>query len=668
MSKLFLASLAAAAAMFVASPQPAAAQVTPSTEWADKTVPLEVFGQFPTVQSPRMSPDGTMVAARIRAGGVQLLAILPLNQPGAKPVIVARENDFATDNVGDRAISSWTWIDDKNLLITIRSRDNQFGQWFDVTRIAAYNTDTRKTTPLAWDNAAGDAGDVLWMSEPGKGKPHLLLQRQSNAYGTEKLQNPEVVDVDVETGKFAIVQRPNPIVNSWTADEGGVIRMGASRDRDTGKLRVIYRPDANTPFKTILNAATDMHTDLELPDLILTGPNPKAYVTSNRDGFRALYEYDLTTMSVGKKIFGVPGYDISSVTPTRDGTGLSAVRWTDQRSRVRYYEPRLKEIFSVLEEMFGKGNVTLESSDLNRTKIVFETAGLGQAPTHYVFDTETGNIGLLAYTNDTLKDAHLNPVEVVRYTASDGMSIEAIVTRPRHRLGQKNLPLIIMPHGGPWARDDADWDAYQWAQAFAEYGYVVVQPNYRGSTGYGKAFGKAVDGNWGYRMQDDLNDVIPWFAKDGTIDPKRVCMVGWSYGGYAASRAAQRDGAKYRCTISGAGVHDLPAMVVYDKDYLGQYGAKTGLGAAGDLRLISPSLHAADFSTPILIVHGARDQRVPVSQSRDLVSHLRAAGKREGIDFVYIEQPLNTHNLLREEDRIQFLRESKKFLDAHNPA
>ncbi|MBL7372939.1 prolyl oligopeptidase family serine peptidase, partial [Escherichia coli] len=92
-------------------------------------------------------------------------------------------------------------------------------------------------------------------------------------------------------------------------------------------------------------------------------------------------------------------------------------------------------------------------------------------------------------------------------------------------------------------------------QALAEYGYVVVQPNYRGSTGYGKEFGKAVDGNWGLRMQDDLNDVIPWLAKDGTMDPKRVCMVGWSYGGYAASRAAQRDGDKYRCTVSGAGVH-----------------------------------------------------------------------------------------------------------------
>jgi dipeptidyl aminopeptidase/acylaminoacyl peptidase len=146
-------------------------------------------------------------------------------------------------------------------------------------------------------------------------------------------------------------------------------------------------------------------------------------------------------------------------------------------------------------------------------------------------------------------------------------------------------------------------------------------------------------------------------------------MFGWSYGGYAASRAAQRDGSKYRCTISGAGVHDLPAMVAYDKDYLGAYGAKVGLGAAGaNLSRISPSLHAADYSTPILIIHGKKDVRVPVDQSRDLVSRLKRAGKVEGRDFVYIEQPLNTHNLLRQEDRMQVLTEVKKFLDRYNPA
>lgn len=665
MSRLFASLLAATAAVTLALPAPSRAQA--SKDWEGKTVPLEIFGQFPSIEGPDLSPNGDMIAAKMRAGGVQALAIVPIGQPGAKPIIVARDSDFSKEDIGDRDLYNWDWIDNQNLLIWLRSRDYQFGQWIDVTRILAYNTVTRKMKPLGWDGAAAWAGDVLWKSPPGTPHPHLLLQRVSNKYGTEMWFNPEVIDIDVESGETSSVVRPNPIVRDWVADAAGVVRMGSARDRDSGKMRVLYRTGPKDSFRTIMHETPDQHADSELPDYILAGSS-KAYALSNRDGYRALYEYDLDKMALGKKAFGVPGYDVSRAALSPDGTALQSISYTDQRSRRVFYDPRLKEIASLLEEQFGAGNVAIASADQKREKILFSVSAPGQVPAYYLFNTETGHVSLISWSNETLKNAQLNPVKTFRYTASDGKSIEAIMTTPRHRAGQKNLPLIIMPHGGPWTRDDADWDNYQWAQALAEYGYVVVQPNYRGSTGYGKEFGKAVDGNWGLRMQDDLNDVIPWLAKDGTIDPKRVCMVGWSYGGYAASRAAQRDGDKYRCAVSGAGVHDLPAMVNYDKDYLGTYGAKTGLGAAGDLKAISPGLHAEDFSIPILIVHGAKDQRVPVAQSRSLVNRLKGAGKKAGVDYVYLEQPLNTHNLLREQDRTQFLQEMKKFLDKHNPA
>lgn len=649
----------------IAMSAPASAQ--PGTEWAKKTVPIEVFGQFPSIDRPALSPNGDLIAAKARADGRQALAILPIGQPDAKPFIVAGDSDFSKGNFGDREIYRWQWIDNQNLLIWIRGLDFEFGQWIDVTRIAAYNIKSRKATPLGWDGAAGWAGDVLWMSPPGTPKPHLLLQRFTNRNSSEMWAHPEVIDIDVETGTVRNVQRSNPVVSSWTADRSGVVRMGSARDRENGKVRVLYRTGESETFRTILHETPDQYDDTELPDYILSGSN-KAYALSNRDGFRALYEYDLDKMALGKKVFGVAGYDISDATITPDGTALQSVTYSDQRTRRVFYEPRLKEVAKLLDQEFGAGNVNLLSADQKREKILFSFSALGQVPAYYLLNTVTGDVSLISWSNETLKNAKLNPVQAIRYTASDGKSIEAILTLPRHRTGEKNLPLIVMPHGGPWARDDADWDSYQWAQTLAEYGYVVVQPNYRGSTGYGKEFGKAVDGNWGLRMQDDLNDVIPWLAKDGTIDPKRVCMVGWSYGGYAASRAAQRDGDKYRCAVSGAGVHDLPAMVNYDKNYLGGYGAKMGLGAAGDLKAISPAYHPEMFSTPILIVHGAKDQRVPVAQSRGLVSKLKGAGKKEGVDFLYLEQPLNTHNLLREQDRTQFLQEVKKFLDKHNPA
>jgi dipeptidyl aminopeptidase/acylaminoacyl peptidase len=169
-------------------------------------------------------------------------------------------------------------------------------------------------------------------------------------------------------------------------------------------------------------------------------------------------------------------------------------------------------------------------------------------------------------------------------------------------------------------------------------------------------------------MQDDLNDAVSYLAAQGIADPKRVCIFGWSYGGYAASRAAQRDGDKYRCAISGAGVHDLPDMVAYDRNYLGRYGSSYIGSAASKLADVSPARFAKQYSIPIMIVHGAKDERVPVAQSRRLVERLKAAGNVERRDFVYIEQPRNTHHLPLEADRIQLLEEMKKFLDKHNPA
>ncbi|HEY0412088.1 MAG TPA: S9 family peptidase [Allosphingosinicella sp.] len=646
----------------------AAAEVPSTKEWAGKVVPIEAFGHFPTLSAPRISPDGTIIAAKARSGDTQVLALVPAGEAGAKPLIIARDGDFSRNKEGEERIFDYRWIDDDNLLIVVGSRQVLEGSWYDETRAVAYNRVTRKITRLGWDHARFGAGDVLWMSPPGTRAPHLLIQRGSDEYNLELYDKPEVIDVDVATGNYKVVVHANPLVQDWRADENGVVRVGTGSDRDTGKVRVLYRPDGNSNFTTIVRERADMHNDLVAPSIFLKGSD-KAYALSNRDGYRALYEYDLATMNLGKKVFAVDGYDVGGASTTPDGSALQSLHWTDQRSRTKFLDPRLNDIQSVLEESFGKGNVTIDSADLKRQKIVFTYAELGQAPTVFLFDTVTGKMTRLAYFNDALKDAHLNPVSVVRYPTSDGKQVEAVLTMPRHRVGQKNLPLIVMPHGGPWARDDADWDPYLWAQALAEQGYVVIQPNYRGSTGYGRDWGKASDGNWGERMQDDLNDAIPWLAAQGIADPKRACMFGWSYGGYAASRAAQRDGARFRCAISGAGVHDLPAMVAYDKDYLGPYGAKIAMGAAGsNLRAISPAAHPEQYSAPILIIHGARDQRVPVGQSRNLVSRLKGAGKVEGRDFVYVEQPLNTHNLLREEDRIQVLTEVKKFLDRFNPA
>lgn len=202
-------------------------------------------------------------------------------------------------------------------------------------------------------------------------------------------------------------------------------------------------------------------------------------------------------------------------------------------------------------------------------------------------------------------------------------------------------------------------------QFLAWRGYAVIQPNYRGSTGFGTALVEKGYGEWGLKMQDDLNDAVTHLADAGIADPKRVCIAGASYGGYAAMRGAQRDGKLFRCAISYAGVSDLGALARYDSQSLlgAEYRADLK-EKAPDFDAVSPLRHPEEFSTPILIMHGKLDLRVPVKQSRDMAEKLKDAGK----NYRYVEQPLGDHHFSREADRLQFLKEMDAFLQQYNPS
>ena len=655
MRKLMLSAMAAGLLLSATALAQPARVPGPATPF-----PVSVFAQFPLMSGAEISADGRLIAAKFRSGGEKVLGIIDLAQPNAKPVMIAKDGDFM--GYGDRRVLDWSWFDAENLLIRLAEYTDLEGQKFDVGRMINYNVRTRKRTLLGWENSFLSADDILWESR--EGRPRILLQRWRSGAGTEQIFQPEVIEVDLETGEQKVVQRRSPSIDGWVADGKGVVRMGFGGDPDKGKRIVMYRADASRPFDTIINEKIEKYgTGSAVPEIFLAD-GKTAITTSRRDGFTEVYEMDLKTMALGKKLFSVKGYDVDGVWSTFDENQLEGIAWTDQRPQRKYFDPRLAEIKSMLDDTFGKGNARIASTDRKRENIVVYVGAPDQRGSYYLYQTVSGKLALIAHANPTLKDMTLNPVSTIRYKARDGKDIEAVLTLPRLKPA-KALPLIVMPHGGPWSRDEEGWD--RWAQPLAELGYAVVQPNYRGSSGYGKAWESAADGAWGTTMQDDLLDAITALSAKGIADAKRVCIMGWSYGGYASSRAAQRDGKYYRCAISGAGVHDLPDMVSYDKRYLGEFGAKY-IGAAGRLPEISPSRHARDFSIPILIVHGKVDQRVPVAQSRNLAKALKSAGKVEGRDFVYLEQPKNTHNFPFEADEVQFLEAVRDFLAKHNPA
>ncbi|MGF1550015.1 MAG: alpha/beta hydrolase family protein [Sphingomonadaceae bacterium] len=663
-----LLAATAVAALFSATPllPTATAQEATSLEPSlkiEKQIPPAVFGRLPFMQNPLLSPDGRKIAVKLSRDGADYLAVVDITDPDAKPDFFIAAEEYR--EVGDRTVGSWRWVGNDTVVVTLYSRENIFGDRADLSRLIAYDIKEKKLRPLAWEDAAARAADILHIDHENE---TILLERDSTRYGSENYFNPEVIRVDVTTGKYETVMRPNPIVDDWAADGQGVVRAGYGYDPDSGKTRVLYRSGAGENLSTVYNEADPTFSGEVLAPEIFLPEEDMAIVTSNEDGYRKVYKVDMKELELGEPLFGVDGYDIYDVMTDRGRDQLVGVTVVEEGYRRYYFDEKLKVIQEqILDETFGKGMAFITSSNLDNTKFVIGIGDSNQAGSFYLYDTTTGAFNLLGHSRPDLEDAPLNPVSTIRYPASDGETVPAVLTMPRHRLGQKNLPLVILTHGGPFGPRDAEsFDS--WAQMLAELGYVVVQPNYRGSGGYGKEWlMKGRRDGFGFRMQDDLNDAITYLARQDIVDPDRVCMMGWSYGGYAAARAAQRDPDKYRCAIAGAGVYDLKMMRRYDRTYLGKFGQDYLSKGEADLDLVSPAQNAEGDWAPIMIVHGVRDQRVPVEQARKLVDALKDSGKVEGRDFAYVEQPKNTHHLPYENVHIEWLEAAARWLQKHNP-
>ncbi|WP_165271684.1 alpha/beta hydrolase family protein [Pelagerythrobacter rhizovicinus] len=646
-------------------PAPAVAQTTPGEVISTK-VPLEQLAALPAMSNLRLSPDGTKIAAQLGSGNDFVYAIIDL-QDGGKATPIASAGTFK--ETGQRSVFGYEWFDDRYLLMTLASRENVYGTRADIYRLVAFDTTSGKLHDVGWDDAMADASNVLYRDKENK---RILLARQANRRGdTERMFLYQVDWVDVATGKvLSTEQRKNPIVNGWVADSDGVVRMGVAYDRNSGEQRYLYRSRENENFRTVARVTDEHFTGSGIQPLVFLDEPDMAIVRSNHEGYDAIYKANLSNMEIVEKLFSIDGYDVSGVIPNAEDNGILGYTYATDRQYREYTDPRFAQIQEFLREEFGKGNAQIVSTNDAETRMIVALSRPAQLPSYYLYDVESGSFNLISYTHSELKDGVLNPVEMVRYTASDGLEMEAVVTKPRLRSQQKDLPVVVLTHGGPYGvRDYASYD--QWAQAIAEQGYVVVQPNYRGSGGYGAEFVKAgrSDG-FGTRMQDDLNDVVDYLDAQGLVDKDRACMMGWSYGGYASARAAQRDPQRWDCTIAGAGVYDLPRMKQYDLTYLGEFGANYLAEGASALADVSPARNAGGTWSPILIVHGVRDPRVPIEQARILRGALQGAGKQEGVDFAYLEQPKNGHYgaFFTKEERLEWLGGASAWLAKHNPS
>ncbi len=613
----------------------------------------EVFAASPTLDQPDLSPDGKFVAAKKSVNGDTRLVIWPLDDPAAKPVV-------QTFGAGDVDLDYWVWLNDEWVLAYVSSSKRVDGEDYRLSRIMTIHRTSGKVNRIAWDIAAQDGAKVIWSSYDNS--PRLLLgvrrsfKKSSPGYWTE------VLAVDGSTGAYTTLLKPWPGVIDYYADSKGIVRIAYRYDDKTRIAQMFHRTSNEGKFEEVDRANTQLNENLTIPK-IFGKTLDKAITLSSPDGFDAYYEYDLNTMTRGKKLFGVDGYDVEGAVTTRDGTAISGVYYTDKRFRLAWLDPDLAAVQKKLDATFGAGRVRVTSWNEARNLMLVKVGDADQAGSYYIVDLKNGAAPkLLGHNQDSLGLRRLSPVSTIKYSARDGLPIEAVLTLPKGK-SAKNLPLIVLPHGGPEARDEENWD--WWVQFLAWRGYAVIQPNYRGSTGYGNQhYGEGI-GQWGMKMQDDLLDAIDHLAKKGIADPKRVCIVGASYGGYAAMRGAQRDGKYYRCAISYAGVSDIAGMGKFDAKFLnGATVLDSWKKTASDINSVSPVYGAAGFGAPILLMHGKNDLRVPVKQSRMMAERLKAAGKT----YRYIEQPLGDHYFTRAADRLEFIKEMDAFLRMNNPS
>lgn len=646
---LLSVALFACASIAPAQEAPAQAAAVPVPA-SPASVPISQFAALPFLEGPELSPDGTHVAAQVSIDGQWRLAIIPL----------ADTSKMVTMATGEVEISGLQWVNNDWLIVHVQNLSSVEGDKWILRRAIAVSADGKKINSLGDKIAAQNADDVLWTARDGS--PHALIAMQTSIYANTIGLWPEVRDFDVSTGKSKVVVASTANVGSWYADTKGAVRLGISYEDGRRAYRLLYRDGATGAFRTVERARGPRASLGNVPALFLPDPG-KGVAFDDDDGFDALYDFDFIGFKKGAKLFGTPGYDLDGVITDTAGTRVIGARYTDTRSRIHWFDPVLEKVQADIDKAVGTRQAHIVSWNSDFSVLMVLVGGADRPGAYYLFRPAEGSMHLFAQINPVLsKMGGLSPVSTIRYKARDGLEMTAVLTLPKGK-SATSLPLILMPHGGPSARDDESWD--WWAQFVASRGYAVLQPNYRGSTGYGTDFYKKGEGQWGLAMQDDLTDAVHWATSTGLADAKRVCIVGGSYGGYAALRAAQRDKGIYRCAVAFAGVSDMVAMLHYDGSFLnGRRSADSLRAQAPDLKGVSPINFAGDFSIPVLLMHGKADMTVPVKQSREMAEKLKAAGK----PFRYVEQPLGDHHLSRQADRVQFLTELDAFLKANNPS
>ncbi len=626
-------------------------------------VPLEVYGRLPRYENVVLSPDGSRVAFIRTDENARTVVVVDL----------ASGKRLGQLHAGDQKLRGIRWADNDRLMIftsvttaplTFVWREREWRQLRIWDLKSGRNYMVPQPNPPGTMDLLNTIGTVTARRIQGRTVLFLgglQITGRPMAHGLGRQAVPVLLRVDLESDSLRIVRTAGrDLVESWTIDDAGEVAADETYDQRNHHWSIL----ASRAGRLQEVAAGDEAIDV--PRVLGPGPVADTLLLQRVEDGDAVWRL----LSLRDGSIGAPMADkLTLDQPIEDPLTfrmMGGVHVGDSEEYV-FFDPSTQQSWQATVRAFPNERVRLESVAAGFRKVIVRVEGERDG---FCFEL----IDLTTHHAEPLGDVYEGigkPFEVRRitYTAADGLQIPAYLTLPRAAPASK-LPLIVLPHENPAGRNTADFD--WWSQALADQGYAVLQPNYRGSD-LNRAFLERGFGEWGRRMQTDLSDGVRYLAHEGVIDPTRVCIVGTSYGGYAALAGVSLDPGVYRCAVSVAGISDLHGWLQwvnhqnYGRDTAAQRYWERFIGASGpddaSADAISPLRHVDAITVPVLLVHGKDDTVVPFEQSQLMYDALKGAHK----DVQLLPLAGEDHWLSRSETRLEMLKTSVAFLREHNP-
>ncbi len=623
--KLF-SSIALLALLTLLLPRPARAD--------DPLIPMEDFFRNPEQSGFQLSPNGEYISFMKPWERRMNIFVQKIGAEEAVRVTSATERD----------IPAYFWSgNDRIVYLQDRGGDENYRLY----AVSSDGTESRELTPF--ENTRVTIVDSLEEQDD-----FILIgmnRRDQRLF--------DVYRLNLATGELTLLEENPGDIAGWMTDHDGKLRVAIRSDGVNTSL--LYRDKENEPFRNILT--TDFRESVS--PLFFTFDNKKLYVASNlgRDK-SAIFVFNPQTVEHEELLFEHPDVDVSALFRSRKRKVITGTGFTTDRFRYHFFDEQRAALQKELEERLPDDEVVVASMSRDETKVLVYAGSDRTRGTYFFFNRETKDFRKLAELAPWLPKERMAPMKHVSYTSRDGLTIHGYLTLP---LGKepKNLPVVIHPHGGPWVRDGWGFDPQ--VQFLANRGLAVLQMNFRGSTGYGRAFWEAGFKEWGRSMQDDVTDGVLWLIKQGIADPKRVGIYGASYGGYAVLAGLAFTPDLYACGVDYVGVSNIFTLLETIPPYW-ELGRQMLYEQIGDpekdkelLKAASPVFHADRITAPLFVAQGANDPRVKKAESDQIVEALRS----RGIEVEYMVKENEGHGFRNEENRFDFYRAMERFLATH---